>query len=151
METLVDNRFRDSGDPVGAGGHVRGPASDPGWSEPLGQPARVVRTVDPSGCGQLSTRGWTVSIRRGVLRPLFGPGIREIAVAGNLPERLRPGAAHNRYFARHDHDADGDVAFHLRAVLALADGAALQASIAAPPPDPSTVSRTVHRSWQRSM
>jgi hypothetical protein len=87
----------------------------------------------------------------GVLRPLFGPGIREIAVTGNLPERLRPGAAHNRYFARHDHDADGDVAFHLRAVLALADGAALQASIAAPPPDPSTVSRTAHRSWQRSM
>jgi hypothetical protein len=87
----------------------------------------------------------------GVLRPLFGPDIREIAVTGNLPERLRPGAAHSRYFARPDHDADGDVAFHLRAVLALADATALQASIAAPPPDPSTVGRTVHRSWQRSM
>ena len=87
----------------------------------------------------------------GVLRPLFGPGIREIAVTGNLPERLRPGAAHTTYFARPDHDTDGDVAFHLRAILALADGAALQASAAAPPPDPSTVSRTVYRSWQRSM
>jgi hypothetical protein len=87
----------------------------------------------------------------GVLRPLFGPGIREIAVTGNLPERSRPGAAHTKYFARPDHDADGDVAFHLRAVLATADAAALQASAAAPPPDPSTVARTVYRSWQRSM
>ena len=87
----------------------------------------------------------------GVLRPLFGPGIREIAVTGNRPERLRPGAAHTRYFASPDHDDDGDVAFHLRAILALADDAGLQASITAPPPDPSTVSRTVYRSWQRSM
>lgn len=87
----------------------------------------------------------------GVLQPLFGAGIREIAVTGNLPERLRPGAAHTRYFARPDHDADGTAAFHLRAILTLADGAALHASMAAPPPDPSTVSRTVHRSWQRSM
>ena len=87
----------------------------------------------------------------GVLRPLFGPGIREIAVTGNLPERLRRGAAQTKYFARPDHDAEGDVAFHLRAILALADDAGLQVSITAPPPDPFTVSRTVYRSWQRSM
>ena len=60
----------------------------------------------------------------GVLRPLFGPGIREIAVTGNRPERLRPGAAQTKYFTRPDHDDDGDVAFHLRAILALADDAA---------------------------
>ncbi len=87
----------------------------------------------------------------GVLRPLFGPGIREIAVTGNLPERLRAGSAQTRYFASPDHDADGDVASHLRAVLALEDGAGLEASITAPSPDPATVSRVVYRSWQRSM
>jgi len=87
----------------------------------------------------------------GALRPLFGRGIREIAVTGNLPERLRRGAAQTKYFARPDHDAEGDVAFHLREILALADAAGLRDSIVAPPPDPATVSRVVYRSWQRSM
>jgi hypothetical protein len=118
--------------------------------------------VDPSQSPFAVTR-WTniwFPVRRGgirgdwfggVLQPLFGPGIREIAVTGNRPERLRPGAAQTKYFTRPDHDADGEVAFHLRQILALADDAGLQASITAPPPDPLTVSRTVYRSWQRSM
>lgn len=87
----------------------------------------------------------------GVLSELFGPGIREIAVTGNRPERLRPGAAHHEYFTHPEHAADGDVAFHLRQVLADTDPAALQASASAPTPEPATVSRVVHRSWQRSM
>ncbi|MFN8033681.1 MAG: hypothetical protein U0Q47_10335 [Mycobacterium sp.] len=87
----------------------------------------------------------------GVLRPLFGPGIREIAVTGNRPERLRPGTAQTKYFTHPERDAEGDVAFHLREALALADRAGLDASRTAPPPDPATVDRVVHRSWQRSM
>ncbi len=87
----------------------------------------------------------------GVLRPLFGVGIREIAVTGNRPERLGLGAAQTKYFTRPDHDAEGDVAFHLRRILELQDDAGLQASMTAPPPDPSTLRRTVYRSWQRSM
>lgn len=122
-------------------------------------------TDEPEGVGPQSpfavTR-WTniwFPVRRGsirgdwfggVLRPLFGHGIREIAITGNRSERQRPGAAQTRYFTRPDHDADGDVAFHLREILASGHGG-LQASIAAPPPDLSTVSRTVYRSWQRSM
>ncbi|CQD16974.1 hypothetical protein BN1232_03705 [Mycobacterium lentiflavum] len=87
----------------------------------------------------------------GVLRPLFGPGIREIAVSGNRPERLRPGAAHTQYFKHPDRDAEGDVAFHLREVLGFEDHSGLDASITAPEPDPATVGRIVYRSWQRSM
>ena len=87
----------------------------------------------------------------GVLRPLFGPGIREIAVSGNLPQRLRPGAAQTWYFKQPDRDAEGDVAFHLREVLALEDHSGLEASMSAPEPDPATVGRVVYRSWQRSM
>lgn len=87
----------------------------------------------------------------GVLRPLFGPGIREIAVSGNRPERLKPGAAQTWYFRQPDRDAEGDVAFHLREVLALEDHSGLDASMNAPEPDPATVGRVVYRSWQRSM
>jgi hypothetical protein len=87
----------------------------------------------------------------GLLRPLFGPGIREIEVTGNRPERLRPGAAQNQYFKHPERDADGDLAFHLREVLALDEHSGLDASMTAPEPDPATVGRVVYRSWQRSM
>lgn len=55
----------------------------------------------------------------GELGPLFGAGIRDIAVSGNQPERLKPGSAHTEYFSHPDKDADGDVAWHLRRTLAL--------------------------------
>jgi hypothetical protein len=55
----------------------------------------------------------------GELGPLFGPGIRDIAVSGNEPERLKRGSAHAEYFSHPDKGADGDVAGHLRGVLAL--------------------------------
>ncbi|MBB3750869.1 hypothetical protein FHT44_003364 [Mycolicibacterium sp. BK634] len=87
----------------------------------------------------------------GLLRPLFGPGVREIAVSGNLPERLRPGVPQIKYFKYPDRDAEGDVAFHLREVLALEDLSGLDVSVNAPEPDPATVERVVYRSWQRSM
>ena len=55
----------------------------------------------------------------GALAPLFGPGIRDIAVHGNKPERLKRGSAHNEYFSHPDKDDEGDVAWHLRKTLAL--------------------------------
>jgi len=87
----------------------------------------------------------------GPLVPLFGAGVREIAVSGNRPQRLAPGLAHVRYFKDAQRDDDGDVAFHLRKVLALEDHSGLEASVNAPEPDPATVGRVVYRSWQRSM
>ncbi|WP_431236664.1 hypothetical protein ACQ86B_17130 [Mycolicibacterium aichiense] len=87
----------------------------------------------------------------GALAPLFGTGVRDIAVTGNLPERLTPGLAHTRYFKYPERDADGDVASELRKVLALDDHLGLDVSVNAPEPDPATVGRVVYRSWQRSM
>jgi hypothetical protein len=55
----------------------------------------------------------------GALRPLFGPGIRDIEVLGNKPERFKRGSAHTEYFAHPDKRDDGDAARHLRAALAL--------------------------------
>ena len=41
--------------------------------------------------------GWFGDWFGGPLRPLFGPGVRDIAVQGNLPGRRTPGLAHRRY------------------------------------------------------
>jgi hypothetical protein len=55
----------------------------------------------------------------GALDPLFGPGIRDIAVLGNQPERFKRGSAHNEYFRHPEKDDEGDIAWHLRETLAL--------------------------------
>ena len=55
----------------------------------------------------------------GELSPLFGAGIDDIAVSGNQPERFKLGSAHTEYFSHPGRDADGDVAWHLRGILAL--------------------------------
>jgi hypothetical protein len=55
----------------------------------------------------------------GELGPLFGAGIRDIAVTGNEPERLKPGSAHTEYFSHPDKGEEGDIAWHLRRTLAL--------------------------------
>jgi hypothetical protein len=55
----------------------------------------------------------------GALRPLFGPGIRDIAILGNRPERFKRGAAHTEYFAHPDKGGEDDAAGHIRSVLAL--------------------------------
>lgn len=55
----------------------------------------------------------------GAVGPLFGPGIRDIAVEGNQPERFKRGSAHNEYFRHPEKDDNGDVAWHLRETLAL--------------------------------
>jgi hypothetical protein len=55
----------------------------------------------------------------GALGPLFGPGIRDIAVEGNKPERAKRGSAHLEYFRHPDKGGEGDLAWHLRETLAL--------------------------------
>ena len=84
----------------------------------------------------------------GALRPTFGHGIRDVAVEGNAPERYARGGAHTAYFAHADRNEPGDVAWHLRRILALDSPGVPQGD--APPVDPDTVERVVHRSWQRS-
>jgi hypothetical protein len=55
----------------------------------------------------------------GAVGPLFGGGIRDIAVQGNRPERLKRGSAHNEYFRHPNKDNEGDLAWHLRETMAL--------------------------------
>jgi hypothetical protein len=55
----------------------------------------------------------------GAVGPLFGVGIRDIAVEGNQPERSKRGSAHNEYFRHPEKDDEGDLAWHLRETLAL--------------------------------
>jgi hypothetical protein len=47
------------------------------------------------------------------------PGIRDIAVQGNKPERFKRGSAHTEYFRHPEKDDEGDMARHLRTTLAL--------------------------------
>ncbi|AQT79423.1 hypothetical protein B1R94_09305 [Mycolicibacterium litorale] len=129
-------------------------------------PPRHDESADPANLGGLSlfavTR-WTNlsfpvsrgSVRGdwfgGALAAIYGPGVRDVAVSGNRPQRLHPGVPQTKYFRYPDRAAEGDIAHHLRAVLALGDRDGLEVSVGAPEPDPATVDRVVYRSWQRSM
>ena len=55
----------------------------------------------------------------GELGALFGPGIRDVAITGNEPERLKRGSAHTEYFSHPHKGEEGDIAWHLRRTLAL--------------------------------
>jgi hypothetical protein len=55
----------------------------------------------------------------GELRSLFGPGIRDIEVRGNQPERFKRESAHAEYFSHPERGDQGDMAWHLRETLAL--------------------------------
>jgi hypothetical protein len=69
----------------------------------------------------------------GALCPLFGPGIRDIAVQGNKPERLKRGSAHTEYFRHPDKAGEDDVAGRLRKALALETHSVLEQLLDAPP------------------
>ena len=86
----------------------------------------------------------------GELRPLFGRGIRDVVITGNLPGRLARGTAHNDYFDYPEQDGEGDVARQLRATLALQTHDVLEELLTAPPPDPSTRTRRPHHQCWRS-
>ena len=70
----------------------------------------------------------------GALRPLFGPGIRDIEVLGNKPERFKRGSAHTEYFAHPARGDEGDAAWHIRRTLALQTHAVLERLLNAPRP-----------------
>lgn len=54
--------------------------------------------------------GWNGDWFGGRLRPLFGKGIIDTPVPGNLPNRKKPGIAHALYFESPEDDGPGDVA-----------------------------------------
>jgi hypothetical protein len=84
----------------------------------------------------------------GELGPLFGLGIRDVLITGNVPGRLARGTAHNDYFTYPGQDDEGDVAWHLRKTLALQTHDVL-AGLTAPPPDPNTRARRAHHQCWR--
>jgi hypothetical protein len=75
----------------------------------------------------------------GPLRPLFGPGIRDVKIKGNLDRRLTPAMAHTYYFTFEDDDRPGSIARTVRDTLALRDShaalAELRESASATDPD----------------
>ncbi|MGI5132101.1 hypothetical protein ACQEVB_35225 [Pseudonocardia sp. CA-107938] len=71
----------------------------------------------------------------GPLQQLYGPGVRDVAVTGNLPGRRAWGVAHGRYFDYPEATGPDDVATHVRAVLDLGPRThdVLRALLAVPP------------------
>lgn len=55
----------------------------------------------------------------GPLRPLFGAGILDRPITGNLPGRRTPGIAHGRYFSYPDSHGLEDIATQLQATMRL--------------------------------
>jgi hypothetical protein len=68
----------------------------------------------------------------GPLRPRFGPGIRDIDVLGNAPERFKRGAAHTEYFTHPEKGQEGDAAWHIRRALALQVGIPMKTLVIQP-------------------
>lgn len=70
-------------------------------------------------------KGWSGDWFGGRLRPLFGKGILDIPIQGNLPHRRKPGIAHAKYFDFPDDPASDGVAKllqqHLQLNLDLSD------------------------------
>ncbi|MEO6501038.1 MAG: hypothetical protein ABIQ09_03915 [Jatrophihabitantaceae bacterium] len=64
-------------------------------------------------------RSWRGDWFGGPLRGLFGKGILDQPLHGNLPGRRAPGFAHSRYFSYPDDDAPHDVAPVLQGILRL--------------------------------
>jgi len=118
--------------------------------EPSYGRSRGGRTVLTSGASFAVTRwtnlyfpaekGWFGDWFGGPLRPLFGQGIRDVAVEGNLPGRRTPGLAHGRYFEYPDQTQPTDIATLLRQALHLDLETELVPLLDAPHPDPSTKS-----------
>jgi hypothetical protein len=72
----------------------------------------------------------------GPLQDLFGPGIRDVPVQGNVPGRLaRWGRAHSRYFTYPNDDDPEDVAHQIRLALNLGVYTELVPLLNAPAPD----------------
>lgn len=74
----------------------------------------------------------------GPLRPLFGPGVIDVPLRGDLPWRLAPGWAHTRYFKFGDSSDQRSAAAQLRQTMELGADDWLTPTFAAPDPDPAT-------------
>lgn len=74
----------------------------------------------------------------GPLRPLFGVGILDRPLLGNLPGRKTPGIAHSRYFSYPDSHEEMDVATQLQAAMRLNIDHQLQDVVRVPSADPQT-------------
>lgn len=84
----------------------------------------------------------------GPLQPLFGPGIRDIRVQGNTPERnARWGRAHTRYFKYPNADHEDDIAHYIRQKLDLGDTAQTAGT---QPTDPETGGERIGASRESS-
>jgi hypothetical protein len=57
----------------------------------------------------------------GPLRPLFGPGIRDVRIEGDKPGRLARAVAHTYYFRFEGDNSIGSVAHEVRKTLALVE------------------------------
>ena len=74
----------------------------------------------------------------GRLRPLFGTGILDQPLTGNMPGRRAPGMAHGRYFSYPDVHGPDDVATQLQATMRLNIDHELAAVAHVPAPLPET-------------
>jgi hypothetical protein len=74
----------------------------------------------------------------GPLRPLFGTGIVDRPILGNLPGRRAPALAHSRYFSYPDDPAPEGAAQVIQSVLRLTLEAELTDLLTAPRHDPDT-------------
>ncbi|WP_131105465.1 hypothetical protein [Ornithinimicrobium sufpigmenti] len=79
-------------------------------------------------------RHWFGDWFGGRLRPLFGTGILDEALLGNLPGRRRPGLAHGRYFSYPDDHSEASVTTRLQRHLDLNIDAELADVVDVPEP-----------------
>ncbi len=77
-------------------------------------------------------RSWNGDWFGGRLRPLFGKGVLDRPIEGNLPGRRTPGLAHSKYFSYPDDTGPLDVATQLRGFLQLDIHQELTALLSAP-------------------
>lgn len=75
---------------------------------------------------------WSGDWFGGALRPLFGKGILDRPVVGNLPDRRTPGLAHAKYLVLPEQTDEGDVAPVLQQVMRLNIDSELEVSCKAP-------------------
>jgi len=83
-------------------------------------------------------KSWSGDWFGGPLRPLFGTGVVDRPILGNLPGRRAPAVAHSRYFSYPDDEDPEGAARVIQSVLRLTVETGLTDLLTAPAPDPQT-------------